>query len=145
MEVLTSVDSERIRALTGHDEFFWLDLTNPAHADLEALSDVLDLHPAAVEDSREWDQLPKLDDYRDHMLIVFFSAEVVDDTTRPIEVHIYVSGGWIVTVRRSGTRLDGLHERLANDDSEDEGQVVYHVLDALADGWDPVIQDIDRR
>ena len=145
MEVLTSVDAERIRALRAGDSFFWLDLLHPAHDDLERLSDVLDLHPAAVEDSREWDQLPKLDDYRDHVLMVFFSAEVADGATRPIEVHIYVSGSWIVTVRRSETRLDGLHEWLSRDESWDEGQVLYHVLDALADGWDPVINEIDRR
>ena len=145
MDVLTSIDRPRIRELAARDGFFWLDVTNPAADDLEALSDLLELHPAAVEDSREWDQLPKLDDYDDHVLIVFFSAEVDHGTTRPIEVHVYVSGHWIVTVRRCATRLDGLHTWFTTAPPEAEEQILYHVLDALADGWDPVIREIDRR
>jgi magnesium transporter len=100
-----------------------------------------------MEDSREWNQLPKLDDYNDHVLIVFFTAEVNGDTTRPIEVHVYVSGHWIVTLRRCETPLDGLHDWLGSSDTEAEAedQVLYHVLDSLADGWDPVVAEIDRR
>ena len=145
MQVLTTIDRAQIERSRADGRFFWLDLTDPSGPDLDLLSDLLDLHPAATEDSREWDQLPKLDDYGDHVLIVFFTAEVVDDHTRPIEVHVYVSGHWIVTVRRCATRLDGLHRWLAGADAADEDQVLYHVLDALTDGWDPVIREIDRR
>jgi magnesium transporter len=145
VEVLTSVDRRRIRSLAERDDFFWLDLTNPSSEELDVLSDVLGLHPAAIEDSHEWDQLPKLDDYGDHVLMVFFSAEVADDTTRPIEVHVYLSGHWVVTVRRCATPLDGLHGWFASAAPEAEEQVLYHVLDSLADGWDPVIGEIDRR
>jgi magnesium transporter len=145
MEVLTAIDRERIRRLAAAGEFFWLDLVEPADDDLEHLSDVLDIHPAATEDSREWDQLPKLDDFGDHVLIVFFSAAVDGDHTRPLEVHVYVSGHWIVTVRRDPTRLDGLRQWFTSAAPEAEEQVLYHILDALTDGWDPVIQEIDRR
>jgi magnesium transporter len=145
VEVLTAIDRARIQKLRAGDDFFWLDLISPDHEDLEVLADLLDLHPAAIEDSHEWDQLPKLDDYGAHVLVVFFSAEVVDEATRPIEVHVYVSGQWIVTIRRCETRLDGLHRWFQTAAPEAEDQVLYHVLDALADGWDPVIREIDRR
>ena len=36
-------------------------------------------------------------------------------------------------------------EWLASDDTQAEDQVLYHILDALADAWDPAIQEIDRR
>src|SRR3954470_4706275 len=145
MEVLTSIDRSRIRGLVAGDAFFWLDLVSPSVDDLESLRDLVGLHPAALEDSREWDQLPKLDNYRDHVLIVFFSAAVDGERTRPIEVHVYVSGRWIITVRRTETRLDGLRRRMTDGDPEAEDQILYDVLDALADGWDPVIQEVDRR
>jgi magnesium transporter len=145
VEVLAAVDAERIRALTERRTFFWLDLVSPASADLDTLEQLLGLHPAAIEDTREWDQLPRLDDYSDHVMLVFFSARQVDDVVEPVEVHVYVSGEWIVTVRRCPTRLDGQRDWLAAQDIEDEDQVLYHVLDALADGWDPVIATLDDR
>ena len=145
MEVLTAIDRERLRRQVSAGEFFWLDLVEPSEADLETLSDVLGIHPAAAEDSREWGQMPKLDEYDDHVLLVFFSAETHDEQTRPIEVHVYVSGQWVVTVRRCATRLDGLHRWFETGAPEAEEQVLYHILDVLADGWDPVIREIDRR
>jgi magnesium transporter len=144
VEVLTSVDAERLRRLRADGTFFWLDLVTPDTAVLERLSDALELHPAAVEDSREWDQLPRLDDYGDHVLLVFFTARLQEQKAEPVEVHLYVSGDWIVTVRRCATRLDGQRDWIASE-SCDEEEALYHLLDALADGWDPVIDVLDDR
>jgi magnesium transporter len=148
VEVLTAVDSEAIRRLVKADSYFWLDLYEPSHDDLERLGLLLGLHPAAVEDTREWEQLPKLDDYHDHVLLVFFTAERSTEEKgriRPLEVHVYISGHWIVTARHCQCRLDHLHPFVRECDVEDESEVLYHVLDALADGWDPVIDEADRR
>jgi magnesium transporter len=138
-----------VRVVTGLDdlpahEFFWLDLILPTADDLAALSDRLGLHPAAIEDSREWEQLPRLDDYDDHALLIFFTAREVDGHVEPVEVHMYISGAWIVTIRRCETPLDSQREWIAGHEC-DEDQVLYHLLDALADGWDPVIDHLDVR
>jgi magnesium transporter len=145
MEVLTEVDDPRLQKLVDADTFFWLDLLRPERDDLDKLSAILGLHPAAVEDTREWQQLPRLDDYGDHVLLIFFSARSVDDRVEPVEVHVYVSGRWIVTARRCETKLDRKRKWLAQTDYDDEDEILYHVLDALADGWDPVIDEVDRR
>jgi magnesium transporter len=138
MEVLTEVDPERLQRLRAADDFFWLDLVGPTPQDLEILGNLLGLHPAAIEDTLEWDQIPKLDDYSEHVMLVFYSALV--------EVHVYIAGGFMLTFRRGASPLDSLRMWLAqagNDQTEDES--VYHVLNALADGWDPVIEDLDAR
>ncbi len=147
MEVLTEVDDGRIRKLLEADTFFWLDLleTNNDHTQLDKLSPLLGLHPAAIEDTREWGQLPRLDDYGDHVLLIFFTAREVDGRVEPVEVHVYVSGRWIVTARRCDTKLDRKRDWLAQTDYDDEDEILYHVLDALADGWDPIIDVIDQR
>lgn len=145
MHVLTAVDEDRIRRLLAADEFFWLDLLEPADPRLEALRTVLHLHPAAVEDSREWGQLPKVDDYDDHLMIVFFTADLGELHSQPREVHIYLSGSWIVTVRRCPTPLDRLRKLVKQEEVEGEDLLIYRILDALADGWDPVIDTLDQR
>jgi magnesium transporter len=144
VHVLTGVDADRIKRLIEAREFFWLDLVRPQDGDLTRLSHLLDLHPAAIEDSREWGQLPRLDEYDDHVLLIFFTARSRNGNVEPVEVHVYVSGDWIVTVRRCETGLDLQREWLAQHDCP-EDQVLYHVLDALADGWDPVIEELDAR
>jgi magnesium transporter len=145
MEVLTRVEPDRIARLHKADEFFWLDLVAPSKHDLETLRDLLDLHPAAVEDTREWDQIPKLDDYGNHVMLVFYSARVAGIHVEPVEVHVYVAGGFMLTVRRGACTLDSLHGKLEEVTDQPEDQRLYQVLNSLADGWDPVIDSLDKR
>ncbi|HET6548629.1 MAG TPA: magnesium transporter CorA family protein [Solirubrobacter sp.] len=141
MHVLTSVDSERIARLRAQDEFFWIDLSSPADEEVERLGEALDLHPVALEDTREFGQRPKIDPYEDHLLIVFFTARV---PAQALEVHIYVSGGFIATVRRDRCdALDDLHDALADEPTDDEEALVYRVFDELTDAFFPVIDALE--
>jgi magnesium transporter len=147
MLVLTDLDPERIASQRARDEYFWIDLVDPPAAELERAGELLRLHPVALEDSREWKQRPKVDTYRDHLLLVFYSARrSPEGNVSPIEVHLYVSGDFVLTVRRNEcTVLDRLHDQLSNEPIEDEGYLVYRILDTLTDAWFPVIDGLEGR
>src|SRR3712207_2666066 len=105
------MDGARVLEQRERDEFFWLDLEDPTAADLEALGEVLGLHPVAIEDTLEFGQRPKVDIYDDHVLVIFYTARASDRMTEPIEVHVYVAGGYVITVRRATCMmLDRLHD-----------------------------------
>jgi magnesium transporter len=147
MEVLTGMDADSIRALCERDEYFWLDLVRPEPEALDELGRLLHVHPLALEDSREFSQRPKLDRYPDALLLVYWSARAVEDGTavEPVEVHLHLSGSWLVTVRRAPCLvLDALHDELPGD-GHAEDYVVYRVLDALTDALYPVVDQLERR
>jgi magnesium transporter len=148
MEVLTAVDRDRIAQLRARDEFFWLDLNNPAPGDLEAAGELLGLHPLALEDTREFGQRPKLDRYPDTVLLVFYSARIgaAGDVIEPIEVHLHVSGAWLFTARRGACdALDRLHTTLVPAEAQAEDYIVYRVLDGLTDALFPVVEHLEAR
>ena len=149
MLVLTDVDSERIAEQRRRDEFFWLDVESPSNEQLDALRAALDLHPMALEDTREFRQRPKVDPYRDYVLVVFYTAQICDEPDRvvsPAEVHVYVSGHWIVTVHRAPLpELEGMHDRLESTWTEDEDYLVYRIFDALTDAFFPAIMRLEER
>jgi magnesium transporter len=149
MEVLTRVDDDRIAAQRERDEFFWLDLYDPEPAELDQLGRCLGLHPIAVEDSREFGQRPKVDTYEDKLLVVFYTARVTDDPDRiiePVEVHVYVSGGYIVTVRHTRCDLlDELHQTLEPEKTHNEDYLVYRIFDSLTDAFYPAIDALEKR
>jgi magnesium transporter len=145
MQVLTDVDRDRIKALRERDEFFWLDLTSPSDAQLDAAGEQLGLHELALEDTREFGQRPKLDRYPEGVLLVFWSARVAEPV-EPVEVHLHISGGWLFTARRTQWDVfDRLHRALDPEDTATEEYLVYSVLDALADELFPVVSALEAR
>ena len=118
MEVLERVDRDRLAELRERDEFFWLDVDRPEPGGASRRS----ASCSACTRSRsrtpiEFSQRPKLDSYGDHVLFVFYTVRKGRNTGEapfePVEVHIYISGSFVVTVRRSEcTQLDALHHEL---------------------------------
>ena len=147
MEVLTDVDEQRIGALLERKHYFWLDLHEPTSEGFARVGDMLGLHPMAMEDTREFGQRPKVDAYESHVLVVFYTGRRTggdDPVAEPIEVHVYVSGDFIVTVRQAECDLlDDLHTELIPKDTEAEDYLVYRIFDSLTDAWYPVINAIE--
>jgi magnesium transporter len=130
MQLLETVDAEAIRALHERGEFFWLDLHSPTNADLDELGQLLHIPELAIEDTKEFGQRPKLDDYETRVLIVFYGAE----DGKLLETHVHVSGDEVVTVRRDD--CSHLHEakvRMVAKEMRTEQELVYRIVDALAD------------
>lgn len=146
---MTAVDRERIDAVRAADGFFWLDLRDPSAADLETLGEMLGLHPLALEDTREWNQRPKVEPYGDNVFLVFYTAAAAagGSPDRSMEVHIYIGGHFVVTARRgSCAEVDLLRGRMeASEDAESEDFLVYLLLDGLTDAYYPLIERTEER
>jgi magnesium transporter len=150
MVVLEDIDRDRLAELREHDEFFWLDVIDPSPEDVKAMGDVLGLHPVAMEDTIEFRQRPKLDAYEDHVLFVFYTVRKLRDEDEapfePVEIHVYISGGFVVTVRRAEcTQLEALHDELDETDPKAEDYIVYKIFDVLTDAFYPVIELLEQR
>ena len=142
---LRTIDPEAIKRLMAEDQFFWLDLTGPRPEDIEKLGELFHFHPLALEDTTNFGQRPKLDDYQDYMFVVFYGArETADDPDLLHEVHLFVSGSYLVTVHRDP--IPPLEEQVAKIDGQpvhSEQYVLYRVFDALTDTFFPLLAGMD--
>jgi magnesium transporter len=130
MQVLDTFDVAAIRALHEREEFFWLDLYAPTDEELDELGELLDIPKLALQDTKEFGERPKIDDYGPRVLIVFYGAH--EDAI--VEVHVHVSGNEVVTVRRADcAHLWDARRQAAGATTGTEQHVVYKVLDSLAD------------
>ncbi len=149
MEILDHVDRSRIEALVAEDEFFWLDLVDADTSAIEQLGALLDIHAMAIEDTLEFGQRPKLDEYPGRVLLVYYGVHHGNTGDpaegKPIEVHMHISGSWIVTVRPGACRdLHQLKDRLRDRDGEAEEYIVYRILDSLTDSFFPLLDQMDN-
>lgn len=145
MEILQGFDADRLRGLRERGEFFWLDLTGANADDMRALGEYVPIHPMALEDTEEFGQRAKLDDYSDSALLVFFGVEPnADGPDRLVEVHLHMSDAALVTVPRTPlTAISAARERIGADPSDRHGHAICRVLDALADSFLDALDGFD--
>src|SRR6185437_12420342 len=72
-------DRDTVERLLAAGEFFWLDLDRPSDDAFEILRDVFKFHPLAIEDSEQFSQRAKLDEYDDFVFVVIYGATQDDD------------------------------------------------------------------
>lgn len=143
MQILHSVDDPQIPELLAKNEFFWLKVHGCSTEQIAELGKEFGLHPLAVEDSQEFGQRPKLDDYERTALLVYYG---VDPDGTPVEVHFHVSGAWMITIHEEGHEIfKQAVKRLGAEPPKTEEEAIYRVLDALTDSFFPVLDGIDDR
>jgi magnesium transporter len=144
VQFLTSV-SDELRGLVERDEFFWLDLVRPSPDDVARLEPLIGLDHRALEHTLEFGRTPEIRRYKDHVELVFFGAEPGGGgQTELIEVHIYVSGGWVVTIRQQDcSPLDQVRQEIEHQPAQAESVVVARILNALADTFDDLLDPLD--
>ncbi|WP_159609239.1 magnesium and cobalt transport protein CorA [Glutamicibacter sp. JC586] len=135
----------------------------PNEADINELTEAWDLHPVLVEDLLHARQRPKLERYRDVLLVVVRSALYLDavEEVELSEFHILVRPGSIAVLCQDHRWIDGTDgQRFAesiSDGSLKQHQmllkdpqllrlgveaVLYRILDEIVDGYVPVLHGL---
>jgi len=132
----------------------WIGLYRPAEAELLEAAERFGLHELAVEDAIVAHQRPKLERYGDTLFVVLRAARYLDEAEEVDfgEIHLFVGPDFVLTVRHSQSPdLSAVRSRLEADPellALGPEAVLYAVLDAVVDGYAPVIaglqHDIDE-
>jgi magnesium transporter len=126
--------------------FFWLDLYQPTRDDFDVLRDVFKFHALALEDSEQFGQRAKLDDYDDFVFLVVYGA--VPDEDRLVEVHCFYSERYLLTVHRDDAPAFAEVRRRYQKRGkpvEDPALLLYRIIDGLVDSFFPILADFDDR
>ncbi|WP_372983699.1 magnesium and cobalt transport protein CorA [Microbacterium sp.] len=135
----------------------------PTAGDIAELAEAWQLHPLLVEDLLHAHQRPKLDRYDDVLFLVVRSARYIDEQEEVdfAEFHLLVRPGAVAVLCQDKRWIDGTdgtgfdeEEVMSSTRRErtllaDEGllrlgpeAVVYRVLDAIVDGYAPVLHGL---
>ena len=139
-------DRAEVEKLHAAGRFFWLDLESPNDDDFAILREVFAFHPLALEDSEQFGQRPKLDEYGDYVFLVVYGAS--PDNDRLVEVHCFYSERYLITVHRDTCpAFDALRTRYAKQEAPlgDPPRLLYRIVDSLVDSFFPALADLDNR
>jgi magnesium transporter len=137
---------ETVEQLLASGGFFWLDLDRPTPDDFVILREVFKFHPLAIEDSENFGQRAKIDDYDDFAFLVLFGASPDEDQL--VEVHCFYSEHYLVTVHRDeAPSFIEVRDRFAKraQPIEHGARLLYRIVESLVDSFFPLLADFDDR
>lgn len=149
MKILKISERSDAPALLQGAEPIWLSLDCPTPETLAALGDQLGLDPLAIEDSIEFGQMPKLDDYPGSALLVFYGATIEardqGDLPQLVEVHFHITERAVLCVRRhDNDAIERAEQRVGADDVSTAQAALLRFLDALAASFAPPLAHFEN-
>ncbi len=153
LRILGAHDLDEIDSLRAQPEtLVWLDIASPTDADLTLLRDEFDLHPLAIEDLEKRRQRPKVDTYAEQHVIVTYEVlpTTMPDRTFDLgELHLFAGAGYVVSVRWHESPaiadIEARFRQRADAVAATPGALVYSILDAVVDGYFPLLDRISER
>jgi magnesium transporter len=148
-ETTDATNKDVLAALAGK-EFFWLDLDDSETDGTvgELLENHFKFHPLAVQAAERFAQRPRIDDYDGFIYLVARGADPGD--TGNAEVHCFWTDTYVVTVHRGDCpAMHAVRERIgrhrASDSASPQIVIVYLTMNALVDGFFPVLNQFDDK
>ncbi len=131
----------------GGGQTVWIDLENPAEADLALLQERFGFHPLAIEDCLQRSQRAKIDDYNQYWFAVLYEIRLGAGTaTQFEELSLFTASNFLITIHRKPIgAIEGVWKRVAADSRRGDygvDHVLYLLFDALVDGSFEVIDQL---
>ncbi|WP_226018058.1 magnesium and cobalt transport protein CorA [Novosphingobium sp. FKTRR1] len=128
--------------------FDWIGLTDPTPEEMEQVRRQYDLHPLAVEDALNPQQLPKVEAYGRQLFVVARTATLgADEQIEYGQTAIFLCAHSVITVRIGSARAHHDLRRTLEADplrlSEGADYVLHAVLDFIVDGYQPVMDELE--
>ena len=105
-------DLEEVLHQRQSNGFIWLDFFNPTRDELTALVTPLGLHPLAIEDCVDEDQVPKMEEFPGHTFILFNRYRHTGGAAVIEEVNFFLGEKFLVSVHSHGREDTTFADRL---------------------------------
>lgn len=149
------IDVSAVKDLKGAvqpGKLVWIDVQGLAdHDAIRTIGEIFNIHPLALADVVNVGQRPKAESYGSDLFIVTRMVRILDSGDPDWEqVSLFAGSGFVITFQeRHGDCLDPLRGRIRTPGSRirgsDEGYLSCMVIDAIVDGFFPVLEHFGER
>jgi magnesium transporter len=141
----TGAPAEDLSKLLASGALLWVDITGPDDAEAAMLRDVFHFHPLAIEDTRNQQQRPKVEEYPDHLFMILNPGLLQDSQCAFRELDVFVAKGLVVTVHPGPEPAIAEAERRLQRQfpgGVSTAHLLYALLDTVVDGYFPILDDL---
>jgi magnesium transporter len=141
---------EALAAMRGGG-YIWIDLFDPTRQDLDAVARPLGIHPLAVEDCLDENQVPKVEDYPGNTFVLFNRYAYANQELTIEEVDFFLGKTFLVSVSGHEGGERGTFERIEEMVGREIGNVekgpdflLHVILDYTVDGKVAAIEALEE-
>jgi len=145
---VNTLEEALIKAKSG--SFIWLAYCQPTKEELSLLIEPLGIHPLAVEDCLDEDQIPKIEDYPNNTHILFNSFSYANKDLIIDEINFFIGSNFLITVNKLDKNNQNYHEgikRLVEQDlvsaKQGPAYLMHTILDNIVDNKFSVLESIE--
>ena len=126
----------------------WVDMIGPGKEDIALLHEVFHFHPLAIEDTYNQRQRPKVEEYKDHLFLIFNPVDKYTDELVFRELDVFVTHTAIVTIHEVECEpiIEHVQKRcIAYQEAGQRisvGYLIYALADAVVDTYFPALDEI---
>ena len=136
--------------ITDEHTTVWVDVVDATPEEIARVGQKFEFHPLALEDVERGGQRPKIDQYDGYQFIVFYGLTTQSDRCKSHEVDIFVGKHFMVSFHDSSLPVitdtaERWRSNVATLGNRGTGFLLYSLLDALVDGYFPVLDEIAER
>jgi len=122
-------------------ELVWVDLADPAPAELRMVAEEFSLHPLALEGALEPGERSKHDRFPTHDFVVLYDASRA-------KIALFLAPGWVISVRTTDAEgrladLAVVSRRFEESPRHTVGWFSYHLLDEIVDGYETQVDGLE--
>lgn len=129
----------------------WVDMHRPDENDLKMLSDVFNFHQLAIDDCSHYTDLPKIDEFDDHIFIITHSVLYDEEASevKKLELDSFVSKNYIVTIHEEDLKTVSVNmdkvRKNPNVLTKGADFLLYNLIDFSVDNYMPLLDYWDDR
>ena len=129
-------NSEEVLAAVKQEGFVWLHYFETTKEELSKLIEPFGLHPLAIEDCFDENEIPKIEDYSKNTFILFNTFDYINGELSIGEIDVFIGDNFLVTVSLSNSEnrriLDGI-ERIVESNLERAQQGPAYLMHVILD------------
>lgn len=124
------------------DNISWFDVPDPSSSELDDLARRFGLHELQIEDCRDRPHRPKTEQ-EDKYLFMIVKHIRNDGALRFDDIDLFLAPDFLISVHQGGSEIiDRVKTRTAQEKHERLDQLFYFIIDAIVDGYQPVLDQL---
>lgn len=129
------------------DNVIWIDIKDPSIKDINFLKKKFNFHTLALEDSINFNQRPKLDNYVDNYFLVMHSTLFKGDEVHLNEIDMFLGKNFLITIHPNDAisikNVKSKIEKRVMILEKGPDFLMYSLIDSIVDTFFPVVNKID--